>query len=190
MRKLIVSEFITLDGVMEAPGGEPGHAHSGWVFDFADADFMACKLAETMEAESLLIGRVTYESFAGAWPHREGEFADKMNAMPKHVVSTTLRDGDQALWNNSRVIGGADVPGAVQRLKAGDGGPILVAGSRTLVHTLMAHDLVDELRLMIFPVVLGSGRKLFAETPRKTVLRLSVTQAFASGVVVQTYAQV
>jgi dihydrofolate reductase len=141
------------------------------------------KLEETREAASLLIGRVTYESFAGAWPERTGEFAEKMNGMPKHVVSTTLR---APAWHNTRVIAG-DVPGAVRRLKAQDDGPILVAGSRTLVHALLAHDLVDEWRLMIFPVILGSGRRLFPETPRKTTLRLVDTRAFPSGVVVQTY---
>ena len=183
MRKLIVSEFLTLDGVMEAPGGEKGHPHSGWVFTFMGPEQLAYKLAETLEAQSLLIGRVTYESFAGAWPKRSGEFADKMNAMPKHVVSTTL---ESPAWNNTEAIKG-DVAAAVSNLKAQDGGPILVAGSRTLVHTLMQHGLVDEYRLMIFPVVLGSGRKLFPETPHKTVLRLVDTKAFPSGVIVNTY---
>jgi len=133
MRKLIVSEFLTLDGVMEAPGGEKGHPHSGWVFKFMGPEQLVYKLAETLEAQSLLIGRVTYESFAGAWPRRSGEFADKMNAMPKHVVSTTL---ESPAWHNTEVITG-DVAAAVTLLKAQDGGPILVAGSRTLVHTLM-----------------------------------------------------
>jgi dihydrofolate reductase len=183
MRKLIVSEMMTLDGVMEAPGGEPGHPHSGWVIPFASPEYLQFKLQETLDAESLLIGRVTYESFAGAWPRREGEFADKMNAMPKHVVSATLRNPD---WNNTTVIGG-DVAGAVARLKAEDGGPILVAGSRTLVHALMRHDLIDELRLMIFPVAVGSGHRLFPDTPDKTVLRLADARAFETGVVVNTY---
>ena len=183
MRKLIVTEFVTLDGVMEAPGGEPGHPHSGWVIPFVDPEYMQFKLEETLAAESLLIGRVTYESFAGAWPRREGEFADKMNAMPKHVVSATLQNPE---WSNTTVIGD-DVAGAVSRLKAADGGPILVAGSCTLVQALMRHGLVDELRLMIFPVVLGGGRKLFAETPDKTVLRLAGMRAFATGVVLHTY---
>ncbi|MFO0744093.1 MAG: dihydrofolate reductase family protein [Myxococcota bacterium] len=183
MRAIIVSEFVTLDGVMEAPGGEQGHPHSGWVFDFMGPEQLTWKLAETLAAESLLIGRVTYESFAGAWPTRSGEFADKMNAMPKHVVSTTL---GEPTWNNCHVIR-ADVPNAVRALRAGDGGPILVAGSRTLVHTLMAHDLVDEYRLMVFPVVLGSGRRLFPESPDKLVLRLTGSRVFATGVAVQTY---
>ena len=133
LRKLIVSEFVTLDGVMEAPGGEPGHPHTGWVFLFQNEEQIQYKFEEVVEAESLLIGRVTYESFAGAWPNYEGAFADRMNAMPKHVVSTTL---ESPAWHNTEVITG-DVAAAVTLLKAQDGGPILVAGSRTLVHTLM-----------------------------------------------------
>ena len=183
MRKLIVSEFVTLDGVMEAPGGEKGHPHSGWVFTFMGPEQLAYKLAEVLQAESLLIGRITYESFVGAWPQRSGEFADKMNAMPKHVVSRTLEKPE---WNNCEVIRD-DVAGAVAKLKQRDGGPILVAGSRTLVHTLMQHGLIDECRLMIFPIVLGSGRKLFPETPEKTVLSLVDAKTFPSGVVVNTY---
>lgn len=183
MSKIVVSEFITLDGVMEAPGGEPGHPHSGWVFDFIGEEQLQYKLEETLEAESLLIGRVTYESFAGAWPERSGQFADKMNAMPKHVVSTTLKNPE---WHNSTVIGD-DVVENITRLKQADGGPILVAGSRTLVHTLIEHDLVDEYRLMIFPVILGSGRRLFPETRTKTTLQLVDSRSFSSGVVVHTY---
>ena len=197
MRKIIVSEFVTLDGVMEAPGGEPGHPHSGWVFDFMGPEQLRYKLDEVLEAESLLIGRVTYESFAAAWPQRSerkpGEiaggteddmlvFADKMNSMPKQVVSTTLKDPK---WNNTTVIG-EDVAAEIRRLKKVDGGPVLVAGSRTLVHFLMEHDLIDEYRLMVFPVVLGSGKRLFPETPRKTVLRLVGMRDFTTGVVVHT----
>jgi dihydrofolate reductase len=183
MRKLIVSEFVSLDGVMEAPGGEEGYVHSGWVFDFMGPEQQQYKLDEVLEAEDLLLGRVTYEGFAAAWPERSGEFADKMNGMPKHVASTTLEQLD---WNNSSVIQG-DVADAVAALKQKDGGPILVAGSRTLVHTLMRDGLVDEYRLMVFPVVLGSGARWFPEAPDKTVLKLADTRAFASGVVVLTY---
>lgn len=183
MRTIIVSEFLTLDGVMEAPGGEPGHPHTGWVFEHMGPEQLEYKYDEVRSAESLLIGRVTYESFAGAWPHRTGDFADKMNAMPKHVVSTTLREPQ---WNNCRVIAD-DVVGQLRRLKQQDGGPILVNGSRTLVHTLCAHDLVDEYRLMIFPVVVGGGRRLFPETLRKQTLQLVDTRTFATGVVVHTY---
>jgi dihydrofolate reductase len=181
MRKLIVSEFVTLDGVMEAPGGEEGHPHTGWVFDFVSPEQERYKLDEVMDAEALLLGRVTYEGFAGAWPERGGPFADKMNGMSKYVVSTTLEDPS---WNNTSVLRDVrDVAG----LKEQEGGSILVAGSRTLVHALMEHRLVDEYRLMIFPVVLGSGARLFPETPEKTALELSDTQAFDSGVVVHTY---
>lgn len=182
-RKIVVSEFVSLDGVMEAPGGEPGHPHTGWVRDFMSAEQIEYKLAETLEAESLLIGRVTYETFAASWPKRSGELADKMNAMPKHVISTTLRDPE---WSNCRVING-NVAEEVTRLKKQAGGPILVVGSRRVVHTLMEHDLVDEYRVMIFPVALGGGRRLFPETPHKTVLRLVDTRTFSSGVVVHAY---
>jgi dihydrofolate reductase len=183
MTKLIVSEFVTLDGVMEAPGGEPGHPHSGWVFDFMSKEQEQYKLQETLDAESLLLGRRTYDGFSEAWPGRGGAFADKMNAMPKYVASTTLAD---PAWDNTTVLEG-DVPTAVRKLKDDTSGPILVAGSRTLVHTLHEHGLVDEWRLMVFPVVLGSGIKVFPETKDKTVLELSETQAFPSGVVVNTY---
>jgi dihydrofolate reductase len=182
VRKLIVSEFVTLDGVMEAPGGEPSHPHTGWVFDFMGPEQEQYKLEEVLEAEVLLLGRVTYEGFSAAWPERGGPFADKMNSMPKVVASTTLDDPE---WSNTTVI--RDVPGEVARLKQEDGGPIVVAGSRTLVHSLMEHGLIDEYRLMIFPVALGSGARLFPETPEKTPLELVDSRTFASGVVVHTY---
>ncbi|MDP9189904.1 MAG: dihydrofolate reductase family protein, partial [Actinomycetota bacterium] len=133
MGKIVVTEFASLDGVMEAPGGED-FKYPGWSFEFdRGEDGNQFKLDEAMGAEALLLGRRTYESFAGAWPAREGEFADKMNTMPKYVVSSTLRDPE---WENTTVIG-VDVPAAVAELKAREGGPILVAGSRTLVHALM-----------------------------------------------------
>lgn len=184
MSKLFVTEFVSLDGVMEAPGGEPTHPHAGWVFDFMGEEQMAWKLAETMEAESLLIGRVTYEGFAAAWPDRDGEFADKMNTMPKHVASTTL--AGELAWTNSTVLQG-DVLEAVGKLKEGDGGPIMIAGSCTLVHALHNAGLIDEYRLMIFPVVLGSGLRVFPDTPDKTALKLVDSQVFESGVIVHTY---
>jgi dihydrofolate reductase len=183
MRKLIVTEFVTLDGVMEAPGGEPSHPHSGWVFDFISEEQQEFKYQEIVEADVHLLGRVTYESFAGAWPEREGPFADKMNAMPKHVVTTTL---DELEWSNSTPIKG-DVAAEIAMLKQEDGGPILVAGSRTLVHFLLENDLVDELRLMVFPVVLGSGDRLFPDSSDKAPLRLVDTKTFDSGVQVNTY---
>jgi dihydrofolate reductase len=184
MRKLIVTEFVSLDGVMEAPGGEVGYQHSGWVFPHQSDEQMQYKLDEVMEADALLIGRVTYEGFSGAWPDRDGPFADKMNGMPKYVVSSTLTDPE---WNNTTVLRG-DVADEVAKLKDGDGGPILVAGSRTLVHALYDHGLVDEYRLMVFPVILGSGRRVFPDDAAdKTVLELTDTLAFPSGVTVQTY---
>ena len=183
MRELIVTEFITLDGVIEAPGGEPTHPHTGWTIDFFTDEQFQYKLEEVLEAEALLLGRVTYEGFAEAWPLREGPFADKLNAMPKYVASTTLT----ALgWNNSTLLDG-DVPAAVTELKQGEGGPIIVAGSATLAHTLIEHDLVDEFRLMVFPVVLGSGKRLFPDSPDKRTLRLVESTQFPSGVVVQHY---
>jgi dihydrofolate reductase len=183
VRELIVTEFITLDGVIEAPGGEPTHPHTGWTIDFAVPEQMQYKLDETLEADALLLGRVTYEGFAEAWPPREGPFADKMNAMPKFVASTTLKELD---WNNSTLLEG-DVAAAVAKLKESDGGPILVAGSGTLVHTLIEHGLVDEYRLMIFPVLLGSGKRLFPDSPEKRTLQLVDTKQFPSGVVVHHY---
>ncbi len=186
MSRIIVSELVTLDGVMEAPGGEPSHPHTGWAGDLMDEESVAYKHAEVEEAGSLLIGRVTYESFAGAWPTYEGPFADRMNGMPKYVVSTTLRD---PAWHNTTVIAG-DVLEEIRRLKGADGGPLVAMGSRTLVHFLIEHDLVDEYRLMVFPVVLGSGDRLFPESPLKRSMRLGGIQTFASGVAVQTYVAV
>jgi len=183
MRKLIVTEFVSLDGVMEAPGGEPGHPHSGWTIDYHDDEQMQYKLDETLEAESLLLGRVTYEGFAEAWPPRSGGFADKMNSMPKHVVSTTLTDPE---WQNTTVIDG-DVPAEVAKLKEGDGGPILIAGSRTLLQSLIPTGLIDEYRLMIFPVTVGSGGRLWPDSPDKLALELADTRKYDSGVVVNVY---
>lgn len=183
MRDLIVSEFVTLDGVMEAPGGEPSHPHTGWVGDFMGPEQEEYKLQEVLEADALLIGRVTYESFAGAWPTYEGPFADKMNGMAKFVVSNTLRD---PAWTNTVVLPG-DAVSAVTELKQTDGGPILVAGSHTLVHTLLEAGLVDRLRLMTFPVMIGGGLRVFPETRQKTNFTLLDMTTFPSGVTVQTY---
>ncbi len=181
MRKLIVTEFVTLDGVMEAPGGEQSHRHTGWVFDFMTPEQEQYKLDEALEAEALLLGRVTYEGFASAWPQRKGTFADHLNAMPKYVVSTSLRDPE---WNNTTVLDGLD---DVRELKGGDGGPILVAGSQTLVHSLIEAGLVDELRLMVFPVTIGSGKRVFPETEDKTTWKLADHETFPSGVMALTY---
>lgn len=183
MRKLIVTEFVSLDGVMEAPGGEPGYAHSGWVAEFFDDELGAYKEQEQLGADILLLGRRTYESFYGAWPQREGAFAEKINAMPKYVASTTLGSSD---WHDTTVIA-SDVAGVVAGLKAQDGGPILVAGSRTLVHHLLAAGLVDELNLQVFPVLLGSGARLYPDTPDRTTLVLASSEATGNGVLLQTY---
>jgi dihydrofolate reductase len=182
MRTLIVTEFVTLDGVMEAPGGEPTHPHAGWTIPYGVPELYRYKLQETLDAESLLLGRVTYEGFSSAWPGQDGEFADKMNAMPKHVATTTLRELG---WNATPLSG--EVPTAVQELKDGDGGPILVAGSSTLVHTLFAHGLVDELRLMVFPVAVGGGLRVFPEDRSRTSLELTELVRYDSGALLQVY---
>src|SRR3954447_17868309 len=160
MRKLIVSEFVTLDGVVEDPGGAEGFDRGGWAFKFERGeDGDRFKLDEVMAAEALLLGRVTYEGFAAAWPGREDEqgFADKFNGMPKYVASTTLSNPE---WNNSTVLGD-DLAGEVREHAAAAGGDLLVSGSVTRVGALVDQDLVDEYRLMVFPTVLGAGKKLF-----------------------------
>jgi dihydrofolate reductase len=184
MSRLIVTEFLTLDGIMEAPGGEPSHPHSGWVMDYMSDEQQQYKLDETLDAEALLLGRVTYEGFAGAWPEREGPFADKMNSMPKYVVSSTLSEPLE--WENSIVISG-DVAAEVRKLKEQDGGPILVAGSATLVHFLLENELVDELRLMVFPVMIGGGIRPFPESKQKHAFKLTDRTTFDSGVAVYAY---
>jgi dihydrofolate reductase len=156
--KVIVSQFISLDGVVEDPGGAEDFERGGWAFKFdRGPEGDKFKLDEVMASEALLLGRVTYEGFAEAWPSRSGDFADKFNGMPKYVVSTTLKDPE---WNNSTVIDG-DVAEAVAELKQDVDGDILVNGSVQLVQKLMEHDLVDEYRLMIFPTILGAGKRLF-----------------------------
>ncbi len=183
MSILFVSEFVSLDGVVEAPGGEPTHPQSGWTIAYHAPENMAYKLAEVHEAESLLIGRTTYEMFAGAWPQREGEFADQMNGMPKYVVSSTL---ESPTWNNTTVLSG-DWPAQVAELKARDGGPIMVVGSASLVKGLFEHGLVDELRLMVFPVMIGGGVRCFPDDRGKVALELADTQAYGNGVMLNTY---
>jgi dihydrofolate reductase len=182
MRTLVVTEFVTLDGVAEAPGGEPTHPHSGWTIPYGVPELYAYKLQETLEAQSLLLGRITYEGFAAAWPQQKGQFADKINAMPKRVATTTLHELG---WNATALTG--DIPAAVTGLKNGQGGSILVAGSATLVRTLLAHGLVDELRLMIFPVMIGGGLRIFPEQRDKIALELTDLVRYSSGVVLQVY---
>jgi dihydrofolate reductase len=184
MGELVVTEFVTLDGVMEAPGGEPTHRHTGWVEPFFSADVGELKQRETLDAERLLIGRVTYESFAGAWPTYEGETAVKMNTMPKHVVTRTMTRLD---WENSHILAG-DLVGEVSDVVANAGGTVLVAGSCQLVHALLREDLVDELRLMVFPVAIGGGLRVFPDDGGD-LLRydLAGVQTFSSGVTLSTY---
>jgi dihydrofolate reductase len=170
MRRIVVSEFVTLDGVMEDPGGAEGFDRGGWAFQFERGpEGDKFKLDEVLEADALLLGRKTYEGFAKAWPTVTDEvgFAEKMNSMPKYVVSSTLESPD---WNNSTVING-DVAEEVAKLD----GNILVAGSAQLVQTLMDHDLVDEYRLMIYPILLGSGRRLFNDGLEATALQIVET---------------
>jgi dihydrofolate reductase len=188
MGRIVVTEFVSLDGVMEDPGGAEGSAHAGWTFRFERGDEGdRFKLAELQDSEAQLLGRVTYEGFAAAWPGMEDPvgFAEKMNAMPKYVVSTTLRDED-ATWNNSTVIGG-DVVREVAALKERVQGDLLIAGSATLVQTLLEHGLVDELRLMIFPIVLGSGKRLFGEVSEPPTMVLDNVKTVGEGIVILTY---
>jgi dihydrofolate reductase len=184
MGKLVVTEFVSLDGVMEAPGGED-FKYPGWSFQFdRGEDGNQFKLDETLETDVLLIGRRTYESFAGAWPSREGEFADKFNTMPKYVVSSTLEDPE---WNNTTVLKG-NVVDEVSKLKERTDGIVQVPGSRQLVQELIEHDLVDELHLMVFPVVLGTGKRVFGETSEKKDWRLTEAKPVGpDGVLVLIY---
>jgi dihydrofolate reductase len=185
MRRVVVSEFLSLDGVMEDPGGAEGFAHGGWTFKFQDPEGMKYKLDEVFSHDAMLLGRLTYQGFAAAWPTMTDDvgFADRMNGMPKYVVSTTLKDLE---WQNSTLIGDHVVE-EVAKLKQQPGQDILVAGSRTLVQTLMAHDLVDEYRLMVFPIVLGSGKRLFGDSDAASVLRLADAKPLDSGTLILTY---
>ena len=181
MGRIVVTEFVSLDGVMEDPGGAEDFKHSGWSFEISRGEEgNQFKLDETIQTAALLLGRVTYEGFADAWPSRSGEFADKFNEMPKYVVSSTLDDPE---WNNSTVLNG-DVPEEVARLKQEVDGDIVVHGSAQLVETLLEHDLVDELRLMVFPVVLGTGKRVFGETTDKKPLRLVDSKIVGDGVAI------
>jgi len=169
MGKVVVSQFITLDGVVEDPGGSENMDRGGWAFKYERGpEGDKFKLDEVMTSQALLLGRVTYEGYAEAWPSREGEFADKFNNMPKYVVSTTLKDPE---WNNSTVIAD-DIPAAVNKLKKEIDGDILVNGSVQLVQTLVEHNLVDEYRLMLYPTVLGAGKRLFGETSEPAGLKM------------------
>lgn len=210
MAKIVISEFVSLDGVVEDPGGIGDFKHRGWTFEIdrgeegeerrglgqaivyqsasairnrwnrAVAEY---KLRETLGTEALLLGRITYEEFAALWPSRGGAFADKFNSLPKYVVSSTLEDPE---WNNSKVLEG-DVVEEVSRLKRELDGEIVVHGSIRLARALIEHDLVDELRLMLYPVVLGAGERLFGETSDKKPMRLVDTKTVGDGVAILTY---
>src|SRR5438552_2480248 len=185
MGKLVVTEFVSIDGIFEDPGGAEGYEHGGWTFEYNRGDDGdRFKLDELTDAQVQLLGRVTYEGFADAWPSREGPFADKLNNDPKYVVSTTL---ENPTWQNTTVISG-DVAAQISALKQRTDGTILVAGSGTLVATLLENDLVDELRLMVFPTVLGRGKRLFPEGIDRLKLRLADTKTVGGdGVVIQAY---
>jgi len=183
MRKLIVTEFVSLDGVMEAPGGEGGYPHAGWVGGYFSDELGSYKGDEQEAADVLLLGRRTYDSFYGAWPHREGPMADKINTMRKLVASTTLGSSD---WHDTAVIA-SDLVGAVRAVKDEDGGPILVAGSRSVVHTLLEAELVDEIHLQVFPVVLGSGMRVYPDTAEPVRLALDSSRRLDSGVLLLSY---
>jgi dihydrofolate reductase len=185
MGKLVVTEFVSVDGVFEDPGGVEGDEHGGWTFEYdRGEDGDRFKLDEVMEAQVQLLGRVTYEGFAAAWPSREGPFADKLNSDPKYVVSAALKDPE---WENTTVISG-NVVDEISRLKDETKGVILVAGSGTLVQTLLAANLVDELRLMVFPTILGRGKRLFPDGIDRLKLKLTESKTVGSdGVQVQIY---
>jgi dihydrofolate reductase len=185
MGKLVVTEFISIDGVFEDPGGAENYEHGGWTFEYdRGEEGNRFKLDELMEAEAQLLGRRTYEGFAEAWPSREGPFADKLNQDPKYVVSTTLKDPQ---WQNTTVIEG-DVAAEIAKIRDRTDGDILVAGSGRLVSALLVADLVDELRLMVFPTVLGRGRRLFPEGIDRLKFRLTDSRTVGpDGVVVQVY---
>ncbi|MEA2265204.1 MAG: hypothetical protein QOE27_787 [Solirubrobacteraceae bacterium] len=184
MGRIVITEFVSLDGVMEAPGGGEDFEHGGWTFEIdRGAEGDKFKLDEAFASEALLLGRVTYEGFAAAWPTMEGDFADKFNRMPKYVVSSTLEDPS---WANTTVLRG-EVAEEVGKLRRELEGEIVVHGSARLAQALVEHDLVDELRLMVFPVVLGSGKRLFGRVSAKKPLRLTDSRTVGDGVSILTY---
>ena len=184
MAKIVISENVSLDGVIQDPAGDEGFSRGGWVGRIATLPELAkVTLDEALGTEALLLGRRSYEWFAARWPSRTGELADRLNALSKYVVSSTLEDPD---WNNTTVLKG-DVLKEVSRLKQELNGEINVPGSFQLARTLIEHDLVDELRLKIFPIVLGAGERLFGETSDKKPLRLVGTQTIGDGISILTY---
>ena len=184
MGRIIVTEYVSIDGVMQDPGGDSDWKHAGWTFNTSrGAEGDKFKLDETRDSEALLLGRITYQGFAKAWPSMKNEFADMFNNMPKYVISSTLEKAD---WNNSTVLKG-DVVKEVSKLKERLHGNIVVHGSAQLVQTLLEHDLVDELRLMVWPVILGGGKRLFGDTTDKKTLKLAESKAVGDGVVILTF---
>jgi dihydrofolate reductase len=185
MGKLVVTEFVSVDGVFEDPGGAGEYEHGGWTFEYnRGEDGDKFKLEELIEAEVQLFGRVTYEGFAAAWPSRTDAFAERINASPKYVVSKTLKDPQ---WQNTTVLSG-DAPEEIAQLRQATPGTILVAGSGTLVATMLGADLVDELRLMVFPTVLGRGKRLFPDGIDRLKLKLAESRTVGpDGVQIQIY---
>ena len=185
MRKIIVSEYVTLDGVIEDPGGGDKSKYGGWSLQFWNEQAMKFKYDELFACDALLLGRVTYDGFARAWPAMKdaGDFGERMNSISKFVVSTSLKNAE---WNNSTIINN-NVVAKIKALKEQSEKDILIAGSAELVHTLMQYDLVDEFRLMIHPIVVGGGKRLFGEGIDRKILRLVDTKSFSSGIVVLTY---
>jgi dihydrofolate reductase len=186
MSKLIVSEFVSLNGVMEAPGGEPTHPHNGWTFaSIYGDDHYAFKDEELREAEFLLLGRKTYEGFAAAWPTRDRSdpFTDRINSMPKYVISSTLTDPE---WENTTVLSGDPIE-EVSKLKEADAGPILLNGSAQLAHALTEADLVDEYRAMVHPVLVAEGLRMFPDPDEMKKLRVADVRTYDSGVILITY---
>jgi dihydrofolate reductase len=182
--RIVVTEFVSLDGVMEAPGGGEDFKHGGWSFEISRGEEGdRFKLDETMSSDALLLGRRTYEGFAASWPSRDGEFADKFNTMPKYVVSSTLSDPE---WTNTTVLRG-DLGDEIGKLREQVEGDVVVHGSARLVQALIERDLVDELRLMVFPVVLGSGKRLFGEASDQKPLRLVDSKTVGDGVAIMIY---
>jgi dihydrofolate reductase len=186
MGRIVVSENVSLDGVVQDPTGEEGFRHGGWFSQIGERDREAWAkvgLEEALGAEAFLLGRRSYEFLASRWPSRTGQWADRLNSMPKFVVSSTLAD---PAWNNSTVLAG-DVVSEISKLKLELNGDIVVAASFQLVHTLIEHDLVDELRLIVYPVVLGSGERLFGETPDKHHMRLLEAATVGDGLAYLSY---
>jgi dihydrofolate reductase len=184
MGTIVITEFVSLDGVIEDPGGHEGFRHGGWSFEIdRGEDGVTFQLDEALGTEALLLGRRTYEFLAAIWPSRGGRLADRLNSMPKYVVSSTLEDPE---WNNSTLVGG-DVVTEVSKLKRDLRGEINVPGSIRLARTLIEHDLVDELRLMVYPVVLGAGERLFGATSDKKPMQLVDTLTVGDGIAILTY---